>query len=251
MLVIAHRGSNRKAPENSMEAFEISVEEGAKRIELDLHLSRDEQVYVCHDDSTARTTSKKGLKISNATQNDLNDVRLSNGETLPTLEKTFALLDRVELNLELKGENLNLADVVAKKIKLLDKSAIEKLILSSFNVGMLERLSERCPEVKRAYLWEPELKDRLAIDKNRIIDGLKRSSTHIFHPHAEYFTKELSNFSKFNDLEVYTWAPLRCEEINKNSQLWETLYALDVDGHCTNFPLELGQFLREKEMSRR
>lgn len=246
MLVIAHRGSNRKAPENSLQAFRTSIDEGAKRLELDLWLSKDKQIYVCHDDNTARTTSKR-IKISQSTEDQLCDVYLENGETLPRLEQVLPYLQKVELNLELKGNNLELADVLAAKI--MSVPSREKIILSSFEVPMLERLQAVCPKIKRAFLWEKNSSDYLSVDYDRIKDGIKSANTHIFHPDARYFDKKMSDFARFENLEVYTWAPLREEEMSQNCKLWQNLLDYGVDGHCTNYPLELAAFLRDKKIS--
>lgn len=245
MIVISHRGSNRKAPENSMEAFELSIDEGATRIELDLWLSKDEKVFICHDDNTSRTTSHN-LKISENTSELLRTVQLENGEVLPTLEAALSLLPRVELNLELKGENIKLAEVTARQIK--SNKHVDKIILSSFNVGLLERLKTVCPEVKRALLWEPRIADKFSINYERIKEGLTRASTHIFHPEARMFNKKMAEFCAIQDLEVYTWASLRDEEILNNFELWKNLLTLGVDGHCTNHPLELACFLRDRSL---
>jgi glycerophosphoryl diester phosphodiesterase len=53
-LVIAHRGDSAHAPENTLPAFEAAVAKGADWIELDLLLSRDDEVVVCHDEELTR-----------------------------------------------------------------------------------------------------------------------------------------------------------------------------------------------------
>src|SRR5262249_60399303 len=59
-LVIAHRGASAVAPENTIAAFEQAITDGADAIELDLHLSRDDQLVVIHDASVGRTTNGSG-----------------------------------------------------------------------------------------------------------------------------------------------------------------------------------------------
>lgn len=243
MIVISHRGSNRKAPENSLEAFNLSIDEGAKRIELDLWLSKDGEIFICHDDKLARTTSSKAL-ISKSSSAELKKVVLENGESLPSLTDVLPLLDKVELNLELKGTNLKLVDATLKQI--LNHKLQDKIILSSFNVEILEKCAQDAPKIKRAFLWEPTLSDKISIDLERIKEGLKRSKTHIFHPQASYYNEKLFKFAKFEDLEVYTWAALRKDETINECKLWKDLIKHEVDGHCTNYPLELNNFLREQ-----
>ncbi len=54
-LVIAHRGASADAPENSLAAFRLAVEQGADGIECDLRVSGDGLVVLNHDDTLART----------------------------------------------------------------------------------------------------------------------------------------------------------------------------------------------------
>lgn len=59
-LVVAHRGASAYAPENTMEAYRLAVEMGADAIELDVHLTRDGQLAVIHDETLERTTDRSG-----------------------------------------------------------------------------------------------------------------------------------------------------------------------------------------------
>lgn len=59
-VVVAHRGASTRAPENTMEAFRLGVEDGADAIELDVHLTADGQLAVIHDESLDRTTDRTG-----------------------------------------------------------------------------------------------------------------------------------------------------------------------------------------------
>jgi glycerophosphoryl diester phosphodiesterase len=59
-LVIGHRGASADAPENTIAAFELALEQGADGIELDVHLSADEQPVVIHDFTLEPTTDGAG-----------------------------------------------------------------------------------------------------------------------------------------------------------------------------------------------
>jgi glycerophosphoryl diester phosphodiesterase len=59
-LVVAHRGANGAAPENTLEAFRLAVEMGADAIELDVHLTADGELAVMHDQTLDRTTNRSG-----------------------------------------------------------------------------------------------------------------------------------------------------------------------------------------------
>ena len=61
MEVWAHRGASGYMPENTMEAFELAIEQKADGIELDVQLSRDGEIMVLHDESVDRVTNSSGL----------------------------------------------------------------------------------------------------------------------------------------------------------------------------------------------
>ena len=57
---LAHRGASAALPENTLEAFKSGLEAGAGGIELDVHVTRDGEVVVMHDDTVERTTDGSG-----------------------------------------------------------------------------------------------------------------------------------------------------------------------------------------------
>ena len=61
MLNIAHRGFKGAYPENTMLAYEKAIEVGADGIEFDVHLTKDSELVIIHDETLERTTDGKGL----------------------------------------------------------------------------------------------------------------------------------------------------------------------------------------------
>ena len=116
-LVVAHRGASTQAPENTMEAYRLGVEAGADAIELDVHLSRDGQLAVIHDDTLDRTTEGTG-SVADLTMADLRRLDAGarfadasggtpfagKGLTIPTLPEVLDWLpDGVGLVVEIKA----------------------------------------------------------------------------------------------------------------------------------------------------
>ena len=58
-LIIAHRGASADAPENTLRAFALAIEQGARMIELDLHATRDGHVVASHDETLVGSSRKK------------------------------------------------------------------------------------------------------------------------------------------------------------------------------------------------
>ena len=73
-LVWAHRGASGYAPENTLAAFQKAVDLGADGVELDIQLTKDDQIVVIHDETIDRTSDGKGW-VKDYT---LEEVRASN-----------------------------------------------------------------------------------------------------------------------------------------------------------------------------
>lgn len=102
MKIIGHRGAAGHATENSLEAFEIAFDSGVDGVELDVKLVHD-RLLVFHDDELDRVTNATG-KLSDLTRTKLKQVRLLNGEPIPTLEDVWDITPpQVLINIELKA----------------------------------------------------------------------------------------------------------------------------------------------------
>lgn len=242
MLVIAHRGANHEAPENSWEAFEKSIEGGAERIELDVHLTADKDVVICHDTDIARVTGEPG-DVGHMNRSDLERRRLANGEGLPFLEDVIArLLPRVELNIEIKGTSTELTERVARMVK--KSGMIERVICSCFDEEPLAWLAERHPEIQRACLWGGDWPRWPNLGVYAPLVFMQRVGATIFHPYAPWLTANLMDQARARGWKVFPWVAMVGEESDREA-LWAHLEALGVDGLCTNYPRQLAAWLRE------
>ena len=76
MLNIAHRGFRSRYPENTMPAFRKAVEVGCHGIEFDVHLSKDGEAVIIHDETLERTTNGEGL-VGEKTYRELKKLKKS------------------------------------------------------------------------------------------------------------------------------------------------------------------------------
>lgn len=83
VLVAAHRGDWRNAPENSIKAIEYAMKAGADIVEIDVQMTKDKQLVVIHDSSIDRTTTGKG-KVSDLSLDSIRRVKLKNGAGMVT-----------------------------------------------------------------------------------------------------------------------------------------------------------------------
>ncbi len=140
----AHRGASAEFPENTLPAFERAVALGVDALEMDVQLTRDEQLIVVHDDHCARTTGAQTtwaeLDLVDARALDAGWGFLAPDGTRPFAGKqigvpTFAeVLDAFPtamINVDIKG-----ARAVDKMLELVRaKRAEDRVTLASFRTG--------------------------------------------------------------------------------------------------------------------
>lgn len=121
VMVVAHRGDWRNAPENSLQAYKQAIEMGVDVIEIDLNITKDGVVVIMHDDNIDRTTDGKG-KPSDYTLEELKKFHLKEGHgvitkhTIPTLEEVMVLAKgKVLVNLDKSYPYYTEAYAVLKK----------------------------------------------------------------------------------------------------------------------------------------
>jgi len=174
-VVIAHRGASAHAPENTLSAFKLAIDQGADVIELDVQLSSDKSVVVYHDHSLERTTDGAGyVKDQNIDYlKSLNAGKAYgsayDAEKIPTLDEVFQLVGTKSFyNIELKNFLTPFDDLpshVLQQIK--NHNLLDNVLISSFNPVALFKLGKQNPNVKKGLLlYNPltvELPSRLSI----------------------------------------------------------------------------------------
>lgn len=137
----AHRGASAHAPENSLEAFELARSMGADGIELDVQLSADGRVVVCHDETIDRTSNGSGA-IASMTLDELRAFDYANTHpgfsnvTIPTLDEVFELLGDAAMvvNVELKNSIEPYPGLEEAVLACVRRAGwADRVILSSFN----------------------------------------------------------------------------------------------------------------------
>jgi len=150
---IAHRGLfSEYLPENSLGAFVAAVEEGLP-IELDVHLTKDDEIVVFHDDTLSRMTGYN-RKISELRSGELKTYKLQRTNfTIPTLKDVFETVDnKVPLLIEVKNRSIaNIGKLEDALVKQLDEFR-NKYAIQSFNPYVLKYLRRKHPTILRGQI---------------------------------------------------------------------------------------------------
>ena len=157
--ITSHRGSSWEAPENTIPAIELAVENLADFVEIDVQETKDGQVVLLHDNSLNRTTGIK-QSIWNVTYDQLSQYDASRGHSaqyagtrVPLLEDVFAeFKGRINFNIELKSNGHN-TDLVNKVLDLIEEYDMERqVVLSSTSYRYLSEVKDRNPDLPTGYI---------------------------------------------------------------------------------------------------
>lgn len=136
-LVIAHRGASDRAPENTLEAFQCALDDGADALELDVHLSRDGVPVVIHDPTLDRTTDQTGaiaamtwtdIQQANAGARHLDPAWATRQVRVPSLEEVVEGIRDIPLLIEIKAAAAQVA--VAEVVTRL--GAADRVVVAAF-----------------------------------------------------------------------------------------------------------------------
>ena len=164
-IILGHRGASGYAPENTLEAFRLAMDMGADGFELDVHLSKDGELIVMHDERVDRTTDGSGL-IQSFTLKELKALDASNGMAkykgakVPTLGELYDLIrdTRHVVNVEIKTDQIVYPDIAEKVLKLEQEKGMEgRILYSSFNHYTLMELRRIKSDVKYGILYSDGL----------------------------------------------------------------------------------------------
>lgn len=238
VLVIAHRGDSRVAPENTLAAFRSAMQTGAAYVELDARASKDGTLYCLHDDSFDRTTNAKALlnrhkilvrdtpdeTIDRLDAGQWFDPRFA-GERVPTLS---AALDAIQTgSLTLLEHKTGAAEDYCRLLR--EKQLVGKLVVQSFDWEFLRQMHEMEPRQVLGALGDKELSDeklaRIAASGARII-GWKHSDLTgplVYDLHARGY-------------KVWAWTA------NEPAD-WQKLLGFGIDGIITDCPAQLARHL--------
>lgn len=238
-ILLAHRGASKYAPENTLPAFELALEQGADGVELDAKLSADGQVMVIHDATVDRTTGGHG-RVSQLTLAEMKALDAGalfeerfRGTRIPTLDEVFtAIGSRAFINVELTNYASPADRLVEKVCALVKAHGLQDRILFSSFLGInLNRARRLLPEVPRGLLALPGWKGAWARSF-----GFMFGEFEALHPHlSDASARQVSRVHQLKR-RIIVWT------VNSEAEI-ERLKNWGVDGFITDDPLTTARLL--------
>lgn len=237
--IVAHKGDSMHAPENTMPAFEMAIEEGVSEwIELDVRQSADRQIVVCHDDNLKRLTGYDGY-VHEMTYDEIKQLDAGSwfskkyaGTHLSTLEEVMDLCKgKIRLQIEIKptSYDVDFEKDIAALIN--EKDMKDQCVVTSISSLSLKRIEEADPEIIRVYSLAAA---------NGEIAGIE---------FADWFSFEMDNVTEkmigqihMKEKRVYVWTVNSKDDVQR-------LIDIGVDGILTDDPIMINYALETADYS--
>ncbi len=224
---IAHRGESFLAPENTLSAVNLAWELGSGFVEVDVHLSADHQVMVCHDDRVSRSAGDKPV-ISQTHSRELRRLDVGSwkspayqNERVPFLEEVIATIpEQGTLIVEIKC-GPEILPVLQQIVT--DSPKKDRLIFISFGWETITAVKNRFPGHRCYWISEDKtgLSDNIRACAGNGLDGIDLS--------YKIIDAEIIEQAHRSGLEILCWT---VDDPVKALQLID----LGVTGITTNRP---------------
>lgn len=213
---IAHRGlHNEVFTENGIKAFQNAIDHGVA-FEFDIHLTKDNELVVCHDENLIRTTGQDGI-IEDLTLKEIKDnYHLLDGGEIPTLQEVLDLnKEKVPMVIEMKVFRKNYKPLAAKTKEMLKQiKDKQNVLLISFDPRSLWPFKHegfiRSLLVAKSdeYTWffrrtvESVDLDLLLFEEKRVLRYIKKHFTNIWTIDSE---EKLKKYAPLVDTVTYQY----------------------------------------------
>lgn len=201
MLKIGHRGAKGHVPENTIESFLKAFELGADGIELDVHLSADEEAVVIHDATVDRTIHNASGFVNDFTVAECQKIGI------PTLVKVFHILpENAFLNIEIKEPKATKIVVATiEKFVRLKEIKYQNIVVSSFNWEVLKEIKAVNKAIQVGVLTE----DTIAT----AFEFATTIQAYSINPYFKLLTQDFIQKAKENQFKIHTWTVNSLEDI--------------------------------------
>ncbi|MBP2241223.1 glycerophosphoryl diester phosphodiesterase [Cytobacillus eiseniae] len=233
---IAHRGASYYAPENTFAAFQKAVELGFDYIELDVRVTKDEQLVVIHDADVERTTTGKGY-IGDLTIRELKELDAGSWfspefheERIPLLEDILIQFGhQIGILIEMKAP-----EDQPEMIELL-ANALQFHTTNGLNAHSIKVQSFNSQAVKLFHSLVPTISTGILL--NTPLDLLQLSSYQSFASflsiHHQLLSKSVIGYAQKYGFEIFTWTIKKPKEYHAIKRLGVQGIITDEDFRLT------------------
>lgn len=239
--IVSHRGAAALAPENTLAAMQIAIDQGVDFVETDLQLTSDGVPMLLHDLTLDRTTSGSG-PIAMRTFDEVRALDAGSwfdaahaGERVPTLEEFLDLLEvaNVRALVELKGEWTS-EQLAAVADLLQSRYMVNRVALQSFDTETLLGLRQVAPQFARVMLTREWNEHTVTLARELEVSAVGGR--------PKLIDRNLELLAELRDVGIGSLA----YTLNK-AKRWDRAIERGIDLIVTDDPVQLGEWRGEIE----
>lgn len=249
--IIAHRGANRRAPQNTMPAFEKAYELNADGFETDVHETKDGHLVICHNYSITGTSNGKG-NIRSMTLEELMKLDFGSyfssdfaGTRMPRLVDFLGFAAGKELsvlNIEIKSPKVRGTQLVRDTIDMCKAYGLfDSLLISSFDPRVLTEAKEIDESCQTAFLY-PTNRPRVCAPVFVPFAVTEKCGCDAIHPMHNFVNKAIVESAHRRGLKVNVWT------VN-DENIMRQMISDGVDGLITDVPDKAREVVESMEKS--
>ena len=243
--IIAHRGSNKVAPQNTLPAFQCAIDEDADGFETDVHVTKDGKLVICHNYTVDATSDGRG-NITDYTLGELKKMDFGSyfsaefkDTHLPTVDEFLDLVgpsNAEVINIELKSPKLKETGMVQKTLDAVKAHGLlDRCLISSFDPRILKEVKALDPRCRTGFLY-PTLQASACRFVYNPFPIAKRIAADFIHPMSVVVNPTLVRIAHKLGLGVNVWTV-------DDRKTACSLAAMGVDGIITNCPGKVKGYL--------
>ena len=238
LQIVAHQGHLAGLPENAISSLKNVLKLSPDYIEIDVGITKDDQLILHHDSTLERTTNGTG-SIRDNTLEEIRELRLKDlqgniiSESVPTFEEVIEIMRKESINLQIDAKYYDsdiIAETLARSIK--SSNNIERTIITSTNFKFLQKVRKLDTNIRLGY-------DPQDMYNAKLINNLKNMyQTYIdftpitFEEMGDEFVKQIIFRSKEIDAETicldYKLILQRQKELNLIEKFHENGIKVDI-----------------------
>lgn len=244
--VFGHRGAAGAAPENTLVSFRRALLDGADVLEMDVHLTRDGYIVVCHDPKVDRTTNGVGA-IKNLNLDEIRRLDAGyrfqaadgtfpyrgQGIQIPLLEEVLQEFPDIAFNIELKAKDpalISKFSALLRKFGRLDDQSVMVAASNHRLVRRIRRACSTCPTTfSRREIAISILLARLQWSAKPNSQMVRSFQVPLRRGRVRIVTPAFVRYAHALGCEVHVWT------INDEAEM-RRLLEMGVDGIFTDFP---------------
>ena len=241
MKVYAHRGSSGTHPENTVAAFRAAAGLPVHGVEFDVHMTKDGELVVIHDETINRTSNGTGF-IKDMTLEELKGYDFGSwfspkfkGESIPTLREVLYVFKDTKhhINIELKSDVFPYEGMERKVLEMLKEYRLEnRVVISSFNHEMIRSFKQLAPHIEVAILFM-----EVMVEPQEYAKVVGADALHVFLPAA---------LRPMGQEAVASGRKVRVFTVNEE-KFADMLKEVGVDAVFTDYPEKMFHYLNSNK----